>query len=423
MVVDVLIVGGGMVGGSLAAALGDHPSRRHRQGAGSQPLRVAVIDSNPHYGQGEFGADGRASAIALGSSQIWQHIGVWSQMENLGVTPMHRIQVSDGDSNYGVALRRKEMAQAALGYIVENRVTQTALWSFLQECPNVELICPAKVQSLQLAPDQQTMVVTLDANPSTSNQTNNQLEAKLVIGADGGRSLVRQLGQISISERHYSQTCIVVTLRFAYSHDHIAYERFQPSGPFAILPLGKDRACIVWTATQAETPHLLALDETGFMAELKQRLGSTLCDKLGHITLESRTRANYVPRWMHSQTYIQPRLALVGDAAHTTHPVAGQGMNLGIRDIAVLSEILQNAHGKGEDIGSLKVLKRYQGRRQWDNLGVILMTDLMNRLFSSANGLLKILRRFGLILLQLSGLRRILMYFMMGLHQVPNKNS
>ncbi|MEI6428119.1 MAG: FAD-dependent monooxygenase [Pseudanabaena sp. ELA607] len=425
MVVDVLIVGGGMVGASLAAALGEHPRQNHRQKSGFKPLRVAVIDSNPNYQQGEFGADGRASAIALGSSQIWQQIGVWPQMVDLGVTPMHTIQVSDGDSNYGVQLHREDMTAAALGYIVENRVTQTALWSFLQECPNVELICPAKVQSLQLAADGQTMTVLLEPTDLPHKDLSHRLEkleAKLVIGADGGRSLVRQLGQIPISERHYNQTCIVVTLQFAYDHDHIAYERFQPSGPFAILPLGKDRACIVWTATQAETPHLLALDEAQFMAELKQRLGENLCQKLGHITLESRTRANYVPRWMHSQTYIQPRLALVGDAAHTTHPVAGQGMNLGIRDIAALAEILQNAHTKGEDIGSLKVLKRYQWRRQWDNLGVILMTDLMNRLFSSANYWLKLFRRMGLILLQLSGLKRILMYFMMGLHQVPDKN-
>jgi 2-octaprenyl-6-methoxyphenol hydroxylase len=141
-------------------------------------------------------------------------------------------------------------------------------------------------------------------------------------------------------------------------------------------------------------------------------------EKLGNITVISSDRSNYSPRWMHSQTYIQPRLALIGDAAHTTHPIAGQGMNLGIRDVNALAKVLKAAHQNHEDLGASAVLKRYESKRKWDNLGVIWLTDISNRLFSNHNWFFKVLRRFGLLLLQISPLKRILMYFMMGLHQV-----
>ena len=185
--------------------------------------------------------------------------------------------------------------------------------------------------------------------------------------------------------------------------------------------MGCDRACIVWSATKEETPALLALDESTFLQELANRFGAPLMAKLGNITVESRVRANYVPRWMHSQTYIQPRLALIGDAAHTTHPIAGQGMNLGIRDVNALANVLKAAHQNQEDLGAIAVLKRYQSKRKWDNLSVIWLTDISNRLFSNHNWFFKVIRRLGLLLLQISLLKRVLMYFMMGLHQTPRK--
>lgn len=421
---DVLIVGAGMVGASLACALGDKQSEQNAIAAIATNchLKVGIIESNDNFLRGEFTADGRASAIAYGSSQIWQNIGVWGGMQRRGVTPMHRIQVSEGDLPYQVQLRREDVGQEALGYIVENSVTLASLWEFARECPNLELICPARILDIEYVRDRDVMRVKI-----SSEIGDQYLETKLLVGADGGRSQVRQLANIEIEERQYSQTCIVTTIKSERSHQNFAYERFQPSGPFAILPLGSDRACIVWTATKEETPALLALDEATFLRELTKRIGKPLMEKLGKVTLEShkesRDRANYVPRWMHSKTYIQPRLVLIGDAAHTTHPIAGQGMNLGIRDMNALANVLRMAHQNNEDIGAIAVLNRYQAKRKWDNLGVIWLTDISNRIFSNHNWFFKVIRRLGLLLLQISLLKRVLMYFMMGLHQIPSNHK
>lgn len=403
---DVLIVGAGMVGASLACALGDKNCAENRN------LKVGIIEGNGNFLRGEFTSDGRASAIAYGSSQIWQNIGVWGGMQSRGVTPMHVIQVSEGDSAFQVQLRREDMGQDALGYIVENSVTLASLWDFAQDCDNLELICPAKILDIEYVSDRNIMRVKI-----SSEIGDQYLETKLLVGADGGRSLVRQLANIEISERQYAQTCIVTTIKSENPHQNFAYERFQPSGPFAILPLDSNRSCIVWTATKEETPALLALDEVTFLQELTKRFGLPLMHKLGSIKVESRERANYVPRWMHSKTYIQHRVVLIGDAAHTTHPIAGQGMNLGIRDVNALANVLKIAHQNHEDLGAIAVLNRYESRRKWDNLSVIWLTDISNRLFSNQNWFLKVIRRLGLLLLQISLLKRILMYFMMGLHQ------
>lgn len=405
---DVLIVGAGMVGASLACALGDKNCTANRN------LKVGVIEGNGNFLRGEFTADGRASAIAYGSSQIWQNIGVWGGMQRRGVTPMHKIQVSEGDLPYQVQLRREDTNHEALGYIVENAVTLASLWEFAKECQNLELICPAKVLDIHYVRDRDVMRVKI-----SSEIGEQYLETKLLVGADGGRSQIRHLANIDIDERLYEQTCIVTTIKSENPNQNFAYERFQPSGPFAILPLGSDRACVVWTATKEETPNLLALDESAFLQELTQRFGAPLMQRLGKITVESKTRSNYVPRWMHSQTYIKSRLVLIGDAAHTTHPIAGQGMNLGIRDVNALAKVLKAAHQNNQDLGSSKVLRAYQAKRRWDNLGVIWLTDISNRMFSSQNLFLKAIRRLGLLILQISLFKRILMYFMMGMHQVP----
>jgi 2-octaprenyl-6-methoxyphenol hydroxylase len=415
---DVLIVGGGMVGASLACALGSKQNNK------SSSLRVGLIETKADFLRGEFGADGRASAVAFGSSQIWQQIGIWSGMVQRGVTPMHLIQISDQDFGWRVQLKREQIQREALGYVVENAVTLAAAWEFMQQCANIELICPAAIEDIE--PGDRSMSVKI-----SSSLGEQYLETKLLVAADGGRSPVRQLAKIPIQERGYDQTCIVLSLKLEHSHQNIAYERFQASGPFAILPLSTlncaqnsteilaetsngDRCCVVWTATNQEAPDLLKLDQAAFMVKLRERFGQELSDRLGHFELEAPP-ASYNPRWMHSQTYVKPRLVLIGDAAHCTHPVAGQGMNLGIRDAGALAEILQIADRSGEDLGSLKVLNRYQKQRRWDNFVIIWLTDVTNRLFSNQILLLKLIRRFGLAIANWQPLKQLIMYLMMGL--------
>ncbi len=390
---DVLIVGGGMVGASLACGLRD------------SKLKVGIIEPRSDYYQEDFGADGRASAVALGSVIYWQNIGVWQEMVDRGVTPMHTIQITDGDYPNQVCLQRDEMGVEALGYIVPNQVTLAALWRGIKKAPNIEVICPGRVMDVNHLETLVEVDVLTDRGIS-------HLSTRLLVAADGSRSQLREKAGIITDRRSYNQTCIVATVRTTVPHHNIAYERFRSSGPFAILPLQTDRCCVVWTVEQADAPRYLALAPREIETELKQRFPA----ELGEIQLLSAELAHYVPQWMHARTYTKPRFLLLGDAAHTTHPVAGQGMNLGIRDGASLVKILENAR----DPGSREVLKQYQARRYWDNLGVILLTDLTNRLFSNQIWWCQALRRAGLGIVGLHPIKQVLMYFMMGLHCVDD---
>ncbi len=386
---DVLIVGGGMVGASLACGLRD------------SHLKVGLIEPRSDYGQGDFGADGRASAVALGSVLYWQKIGVWQEMLEGGATPMHTIQITDGEYPYALSLHCQDMGVEALGYVVPNRVTLGALWRAIKRSPNLELICPGRVIGV-------THGETLVQVDVLTDRGISHLSTKLLVAADGNRSPVREMEGIPVDRRTYDQTCLVATVQTAFPHHNTAYERFRSSGPFAILPLDTDRCCVVWTVHQKDVPYYLGLNRSELEGELQQRFAR----ELGEVHLLSEELAYYVPQWMHARTYTKPRFLVVGDAAHTTHPVAGQGMNLGIRDVAHLVEVLRRA----TDPGDAKLLRAYQSGRYWDNLGVILLTDCTNRLFSNQTWWCQGIRRLGLALLQIKPLKRLLMYFMMGLH-------
>ncbi|NJK59946.1 MAG: UbiH/UbiF/VisC/COQ6 family ubiquinone biosynthesis hydroxylase [Oscillatoriales cyanobacterium SM2_1_8] len=362
---DVAIAGGGLVGATLACGLG------------SSGLRVAVIEPNPDLVAGEFGADGRASAIALGSSHIWQAVGVWEAIAATSATPIHTVRMSDGDFPWTVDLRGADIGCAAVGYIVENAVSLRELWRSLRRHPNIEVI-PARVQGWAAGAD--VAHLTLQQGTSTT-----ELTARLVVAADGGHSPLRQMAGIGVRERFYDQTCLVATVRLGTPHGNVAHERFQPSGPFAVLPMGEDRACLVWTVKNTELAEVLALEGDALRSTLRARFGDKLGAAAADLALDRplATVGRYTPRWRHAHSYVGPRLALAGDAAHTTHPLAGQGVNLGLRDAAALAETILAAAAAGEDWGSAAVLRRYQRRRWWDNLGVISLTHLANRMFSN----------------------------------------
>ncbi|MCJ2542083.1 UbiH/UbiF/VisC/COQ6 family ubiquinone biosynthesis hydroxylase [Thermostichus vulcanus] len=368
---DVGIVGAGMVGSTLAVALGQ---------AG---IRVALIESRD-LGQG-VGPDGRASALALGTARILERLGVWPLMQSWGVSPIHRIQVSDGESPLVAQLRREMIQAPALGYIVENQITQKALLQRIRECPSVTVLSPAQVQGFSARPDHMQVELSQEGSRHT-------LRTAVLVGADGARSQLREWAGIPVSRWGYGQVCIVSTLTHELPHAQVAYERFQPSGPFAILPTpDPHRSCVVWTARQSDRERLMSLPEEEFLQAIQPSFGS----QLGAL-LAASPRACYEPQRSHAQTYIGSRLALVGDAAHTTHPVGGQGVNLGMRDVAALTALLIEAKTTGRDPGAPALLQAYERCRRPENELVLFGTDTANRLFSNRNGLLLILRRLGL---------------------------
>ncbi|MFT0799745.1 UbiH/UbiF/VisC/COQ6 family ubiquinone biosynthesis hydroxylase [Synechococcus sp. R5-12] len=368
---EVVIAGAGMVGSTLAAALGQ---------AG---IRVGLIEGRD-LSQG-VGPDGRASALALGTARILQRIGVWPLMEAWGVSPIHRIQVSDGEGPWVAQLRREMLQAPALGYVVENQITQKALLQRIRECPSVTLFSPAQAQSFSPAADH----IRVELAQEGSRQT---LRAALLVVADGARSRLREQAGIPLSRWGYGQVCIVSTLTHEHPHRQVAYERFQASGPFAILPTpDPHRSCVVWTVRQADRDWLMGLSEAEFLQAIRPCFGS----QLGAL-LAASPRACYEPQRAHAQTYIGSRLALVGDAAHTTHPLGGQGANLGMRDVAALAALLIEAKMAGRDPGDPALLKAYERCRRPENALVLFATDAANRLFSNRSWPLLVLRRLGL---------------------------
>jgi len=398
---DLAIVGGGIVGATLACALKD------------SGLTVVLIEAQPHS---EAAAKGQAYNLSLMSSRIYQGIGVWSEIEPK-LTPYQQIRLSDADCPQVVQFFPKDLGlrslqphfprktAPALGYVAEHEMLLQALQNFLQDCPNVEWLCPAKVTRTAYETDG----VHLDL--ASSSDIPAAIRVRLVVAADGARSQIREKAGIGTHGWQYWQSCIVATISPEKPHSNIAYERFWPSGPFAILPLPGNRCRIVWTAPHAEAQTLAALDDTQFLQELRRRYG----DQMGQLSLIG-DRFVFPVKLMHANRYILPGLALVGDAAHCCHPVGGQGLNSGIQDVAALAEVIKLAQQQGEDIASLRVLKRYERWRRLENLAILSFTDFLDRLFSNHWLPLVVGRRLGLRLMQaVQPLKFYALKFMTGL--------
>lgn len=408
---DVVIAGGGMVGLTLAAALG---------GAG---LSVTVLDRLDRETQLAEPFDGRTAAIAYGSQRLYDQLGIWPLMAP-AAEPIRDIRVSDGPSllhlHYDhrelrplgrTATAEDEAPPPPFGYIIENRETRRALFRHLETLPSVRFMAPAAVAGI-VPPEGGSPVTALRL------ENGDLVSGRLIVAADGSRSRLRRMMGIRTTDWDYPQSGIVCVMGHERPHEGVAHERFLPSGPFAVLPMtdnpgdprGPHRSSIVWTEKRRLVPAMMALDDDNFAFEMKRRFGPWL----GGVWVAG-PRWSYPLRLLHAERYVAQRFALIGDAAHTIHPIAGQGLNLGLRDVAALAEVLVDAWRLGLDIGAPDVLGRYQRWRRFDNVALAGVTDVLNRLFSNDIAPLRLARDLGLAAVnRLPPLKRLFMRHAMG---------
>lgn len=384
---DIAIVGGGMVGLMFAVA------------AAHEGLSVAVIEKTDMPSQLEPAFDGRVSAIALGSKNIFAALGVWDAMKN-EAEPIRDIRVSDGAMPLFLHYDHHEVGSNPFGYIVENRYIRHALIQAVHAQPRIRLLERAQLQAF-----------TADSAGCALQVDGRALRCRLLVGADGKQSQLRRMAGIGALEWNYKQTAIVCTIGHELPHVGLAQERFLPAGAFAVLPMTGNRSSLVWVEPADRAGIYLALPEDEFIQEIKERVG----DYLGRISVLGK-RFSYPLSVMHAKTYIAPRLALIGDAAHGIHPLAGQGVNLGFRDVAVLAELVGERFRLGLDIGSPDVLAHYQQWRRFDNMTMLAVTDGLNRLFVNDIQPLRLARGLGLWAVgKMPPLKRFFMKHAMGM--------
>jgi 2-octaprenyl-6-methoxyphenol hydroxylase len=381
---DIVIVGGGLNGPALALAMAQ---------TGHD---VTVIDTLAKTTRKEVGFDGRAYALARASQQLLQAIGVWPYVAE-NAQPMLEIKVTDGHAGQGPSpffmhFDHAEIEEGPMGYMVEDRHLRRAFLEAMDAAPRITQISGKTVvaQTMETA----SVCVTLDDG--------NTVCGRLLIGSDGRKSGTATRAGIKRSGWDYGQTALVCAIRHDRPHDGIAHQFFMPPGPLAILPLTGNRSSIVWSETTEMAATINALNDADYLEVLRPRFG----DFLGEIALEG-ARFTYPLNLTIADSFIAERLALVGDAAHGMHPIAGQGLNAGLRDIGALAEILTLAKRRGEDISTQLVLERYQQWRRFDTATLALATDAFNRLFSNDNPLLRLGRDLGMgVVGAIPGLRR-----------------
>ncbi len=390
---DVVIVGGGLVGGTLAVALAQ------------QNFKVAVIDRESPEELLKPNLDGRTTAVSYGSKLIFDQLGIWNKVDH-AAEPILDIRVFERDSPWAIYYDHRDVGDVPMGYIVENRVLRQGIFHRAAEVSDhLAWMAPTSVAHTER--NLEGVVVEL-ADGRT-------LKAPLLVGAEGRLSPTRDEAGIKTLRWSYEAMALIAHVSHEKPHQGSAWEVFQPQGPFAILPLrtcpttGAYRSGIVWTGSPDDINRLLALDDAAISAELQD-----VFPYFGAIQVSGK-RWSYPLSAMVARGTVDHRLAIVGDAAHTVHPVAGQGVNLGWRDAHTLAEVLGKAKRLGLDIGSKSILQEYQRRRRVDTASILAMSDGMVRLFSNQSSTLSFLRNTGLgIVNQVPPLKRRLMRHAMG---------
>ena len=371
MTYDVAIVGGGMVGATLGVALAP------------LNLRVALIEAIPHNAAAQPSFDERTTALSNGSRRILETIGVWPAL-NAFATPIAKIHVSD-QGRFGFArIDAREQGLAAMGYVIPNRALGSVLWPRLLSA-GTKVFCPAEVSSVT-ANDEVVKIEIAAAGGKSA------IDARLIVAADGAQSAVRSAFGVAAEVRDYGQTAVITTVLPQRFHDNVAYERFTPSGPLALLPLEGGRCTLVLTLTTEAAQSALAWSDQEFLAEVQRRFGF----RLGRFLKVGR-RVAYPLSLTQADRTSAPRCVIIGNAAQGLHPVAGMGFNLGLRDAASLAELIAESTRSGADPGHPELLREYDAWRSADRGGVIAFTDGLVRMFSNPLGVVARLRNFGLL--------------------------
>jgi len=386
---DIAIVGGGLVGISLACALGQ-----------LKPApRVALIEAHDYSSLPPPGFDSRTVALSFSSKQIFDALTLWPSLEQ-HVTPIKTIHISDRGHPGMTRLHAHEQAVDALGYVVESRALGKVLFEAMREASHITMFAPARVTNLDVEETIASLELDIDYGDIDMDDDTRTLTAKLIVAADGTDSFVRQQLNISQREWDYKQSAVIANVAASKPHNNIAYERFTDSGPMALLPLAPfetdaNRYGLVWTVPTGNTEQVLAMDDDEFAKALAERFGR----RVGEFVRVGK-RTAYPLGLTHVAEHIRHRLAFIGNAAHTLHPVAGQGFNLGLRDVAALVEVIKHARNDGSDIGDLNTLREYAQWRSKDHTTTMVFTDALVRIFSNNFGPLVVARNAGLLAME-----------------------
>jgi len=410
---DVVVVGGGMVGASFACALrqelnraadkdrrGYRPNHERKDEKEKDPAEISILvveavdlaSSSNQASTAQPSFDARSIALSYGSSQILEAMGLWQQLKD-SACRIEEIHVSDRGRIGTTRLHYKDYRVDALGYVVDNKELGVVLNSVMESSSSIHLFCPASISAIKPTAAGMDLIVNSDS-------LGHSISASLVVLADGGRSPICE--QLGLEQRvqDYEQHALIANIGFEKAHRNIAFERFTDTGPLAVLPLktlGKqNRAALVWTLTAEQSAEYMVMAEEELLEKLQERFGNRL-GKLQHIG----EKFCYPLRLSVAREQLRPGLVLLGNVAHTLHPVAGQGLNLALRDVAALASTLSEAVADGANLGSMDVLQQYICKQELDQKRTIIFTDTITRLFSS-NSRSKILaRKFGLIAIDL----------------------
>jgi len=391
---DIAIVGAGLAGTALACALSSAGSLT------SAPLRIALIEAKtikndwPVCDESIDGFDPRVSALTVASQAFLTDIGVWSAMTQQRVSPFEKMHVWDADGTGEVSFDAADVRATVLGHIVENQVTLAALVNQLKQSANIQIFDGQAVAHLHLPEKPE------DENPQLILEDGTIIRSTLIVAADGANSPLRELAGITVREWPYDHDALVCSVSVEQQHQKTAWQRFTSFGPLAFLPLAvhhddKNYCSVVWSQTAEQTAAAMAMDDTNFCIALSRAFEN----RLGKVTACSR-RYSYPLQQRHAVNYTKAGFALIADAAHSIHPLAGQGINLGLADVKVLSECILAAHKRGQSVGDIAVLNRYQRQRKGDNLAMMSAVEGFKRLFAPIPLPLRWLRNTGMNVLQ-----------------------